>query len=95
MQLQKLDMWILIMLGDIRQCFLMDIHSYLHLRSVKLENEVLIYLDADSLLSICHLYDFQESLDGLNQLLKEPLPINRFRPKYLFFHVFWSTPAII
>ncbi|KAE8687121.1 RING/U-box superfamily protein isoform 1 [Hibiscus syriacus] len=27
----------------------------------------------------------QESLDALNKLMKEPVPINRFRPKYLFF----------
>ncbi|KAE8668686.1 MOSC domain-containing protein 2 [Hibiscus syriacus] len=27
----------------------------------------------------------QESLDALNKLMKEPVPINRFRPKYIFF----------
>ncbi|KAK1556444.1 hypothetical protein Q3G72_005074 [Acer saccharum] len=30
----------------------------------------------------------QESLDALNKLLKEPVPINRFRPKYISYHIF-------
>lgn len=34
---------------------------------------------------IACLYDgyLQESLDALNNRLKEPIPINRFRPKYV------------
>lgn len=29
------------------------------------------------------MYLLQGSLDALNQLLREPVPINRFRPKYV------------
>lgn len=70
------------MLGNnIGPISLMVIHSYFYLRSVQCTNEVLFYLNSDFLLSIV-IYDFQESLDALNELLKEPIPINRFRPKY-------------
>lgn len=44
-----------------------------------------------NLYSVFVIYDFQESLDALNELVEEPIPMNRFRPKYWFFHVFLYT----
>ncbi|KAG5011875.1 hypothetical protein JHK86_024136 [Glycine max] len=46
------------------------------------ENEIQFYSFGESSLSIC-ISDFQESLVELNNHTKEPIPMNRFRPRYL------------
>jgi len=46
------------------------------------ENEVCILLICRIFYSVFVIYDFQESLNALNEHLKEPISINRFRPKY-------------
>lgn len=58
------------------------------------ENEIQFYSFGESSLSIC-ISDFQESLVELNNHTKEPIPMNRFRPRYWIFNVFWSTAIIL
>lgn len=58
-------------------------------------NEVYFFTYLLNLYSVFVIYNFQESLDELNEHLKEPVSINRFRPKYWFFNIFWFTPVIV
>lgn len=58
-------------------------------------NEVYILLICWIFYSVFVIYHFQESLNALNEHLKELISINRFRPKYWFFNVFLFTPEIV
>lgn len=85
MQHHKPGMWIQTTLLDIKLCLRMDIHSCWYLRLVRVKNITKLPNPLKMILipQSVNLYLLQGSLNALNKLLKEPVSINRFRPKYL------------